>query len=66
MKGGTSALDLLQSLKKQRKKRDRPLGDPVDVTFVSFDGAEQRTRAFVGETLMDVAKRQGLVGLPRC
>ncbi len=60
-KGDSTALDMLQSLKKQCKKREQALGDPVDVHFITFDGEEKRLRAFIGENLMDVAKRHDLV-----
>ena len=60
-KGNTTAIDLLQSLKKQRRKREQALGEPADITFRSHDGEDKLTRAFVGETLMDVAKRYDLV-----
>jgi hypothetical protein len=60
-KGNTTAIDLLQNLKKQRRKREEALGEPVDVIFRSYDGEDKMTRAFVGETLMDVAKRYDLV-----
>lgn len=56
-------MDMLQSLKKQRKKREQALGDPVDVQFVTFDGEEKHLRGFVGENLMDVAKRYDLVSV---
>ena len=56
-----SAADLARSLKKQRKERRKPLGDAVDVPFLTHAGEELTIRAFRGETLMDAAKRRDLV-----
>lgn len=56
-----SATDLAKSLKKQRKDRRKPLGDAVDVPYLTYEGEELKIRAFRGETLMDAAKRRDLV-----
>lgn len=56
-----SALQAAQNLKKMKKRRTVPLGDPVDIVFHRYDGEKVTVRAFRGETLMDCAKRYELV-----
>ncbi|KAK9899800.1 hypothetical protein P389DRAFT_4199 [Cystobasidium minutum MCA 4210] len=58
----TSALEAAQTLKRMKKKRKAiALGDPVDLVFNRHDGEKVPVRAFMGETLMDCAKRYELV-----
>ncbi|KAL7009310.1 hypothetical protein EMMF5_000940 [Cystobasidiomycetes sp. EMM_F5] len=55
------ALALASSLRKKAKDRQAPLGNALDVPFVTYEGDTVTVRGFEGETLMDVAKRQELV-----
>lgn len=59
--GPTATLDIASLMRKKRRERTKPLGDPVDIPFRHHDGSVTNVRAYIGETLMDAAKRKELV-----